>query len=143
MASIVSINISGKKGVIKQPVDEARLQADFGIAGDAHAGRWHRQISLLSVSSIEKMRALGAGDLPPGIFAENITVEGLDVATLPIGATLQLGECVVEVTQIGKECHRHCEIYKKVGNCVMPKEGIFAVVHKGGVIHPGDAIKVL
>lgn len=143
MASIVSINISKEKGTVKQPVCKAKLVHGFGIEGDAHGENWHRQVSLLSQSSIDTMKQRAGMDLPPGTFAENITVEGLDVFTLPIGTQIRLGECVVEVTQIGKQCHQHCEIFKKVGSCVMPTEGIFCIVLREGVIFPGDSVKIL
>lgn len=140
MAEIVSINISSKKGMVKTPVEAATLIERFGVEGDAHGGDWHRQVSLLSMSSINKMQSICDITLEPGIFAENITVTGMDVYLLPIGARLMVGECELEVTQIGKECHAKCEIFKKVGSCVMPKEGIFALVIKGGKIKPGDEI---
>lgn len=142
MATITSINISPKKGTFKQPVKQAELRVDFGIVGDAHAGNWHRQISLLAQESIDKMTALGLSDLVPGKFAENITTQGVELFTLPVGTRLKLGACVVEVTQIGKECHQHCEIYKKVGQCIMPHEGIFVKVLVPGVVCVGDAIEV-
>ena len=142
MATITSINISPKKGTFKQPVNQAELRVDFGIVGDAHAGNWHRQISLLAQESIDKMTALGLNDLVPGKFAENITTQGIELFTLPVGTRLKLGACVVEVTQIGKECHQHCEIYKKVGQCIMPHEGIFVKVLTPGVVRVGDAIAI-
>ncbi|MCE5187880.1 MAG: MOSC domain-containing protein [Eubacteriales bacterium] len=142
MAKITSINISPRKGTFKQPVLQAELKVDHGIVGDAHAGNWHRQISLLAQESIDKMTALGLSDLVPGKFAENITTEGIELFTLPVGTRLKLGECLVEVTQIGKECHQHCEIYKKVGQCIMPHEGIFVKVLKPGVLSVGDAMLV-
>ena len=142
MATITSINISPKKGTFKQPVKEAELCVDFGIVGDAHAGNWHRQISLLAQESIDKMTALGLDDLVPGKFAENITTQGIELFTLPVGTRLRLGACVVEVTQIGKECHQHCEIYKKVGQCIMPHEGIFVRVLTPGEIAVGDEVAI-
>ena len=142
MASIVSINTSPRKGTFKQPAESAELRVDFGIVGDAHAGNWHRQISLLGRESIDKMIAIGAGALVPGMFAENITTEGIELFSLPVGTKLRLGECLTEVTQIGKECHQHCEIYRKVGKCVMPLEGIFVRVLTPGTIHIGDEIIV-
>ncbi|MEA5048936.1 MAG: MOSC domain-containing protein [Eubacteriales bacterium] len=142
MARITSINVSPKKGTFKHPVEQAELQVDFGIVGDAHAGNWHRQISLLAQESIDKMTALGLNDLTPGKFAENITTEGIELYTLPVGTTLRMGECLVEVTQIGKECHQHCEIYKKVGQCIMPHEGIFVKVLRPGVLRAGDEIVI-
>ncbi len=143
MPGIVSINVSAHKGTFKHPVSEARLKLDHGIVGDAHAGNWHRQISLLAQESIDKMSAMGVPDLVPGKFAENITTEGIELYTLPVGTKLRLGGCLVEVTQIGKECHQHCEIFKKVGRCVMPAEGIFVKVLAEGVVRPGDLIEVL
>ncbi len=142
MAKITSINISPNKGTFKQPVERAELRVDYGIVGDAHAGNWHRQISLLAQESIDKMTALGLSDLTPGKFAENITTEGISLYTLPVGTILHLGSCRVEVTQIGKECHQHCEIYKKVGQCIMPHEGIFVRVLTPGEITVGDEIAV-
>jgi MOSC domain-containing protein YiiM len=141
MAHIVSINVSTNKGTCKYPVSEAELQIGHGIVGDAHAGAWHRQISLLALESIEKMTGLGAIDLQPGMFAENVTTKGLELFSLPIGTKIRLGECLIEITQIGKVCHQHCEIYKKVGHCIMPLEGVFARVITGGYIHAGDIIK--
>lgn len=143
MAKVVSINISPKKGTFKYPVESAELRRDLGIVGDAHAGNWHRQISLLAQESIDSMTAMGVTDLVPGKFAENITTGGIELYSLPIGTRLRIGACEVEVTQIGKECHQHCEIYKKVGKCVMPTEGIFIKVLSEGTIYPGDEIAVL
>ena len=143
MASIVSINVSPHKGTFKYPAESAELKIDHGIVGDAHAGNWHRQISLLGQESIDSMTDMGVPDLTPGKFAENITTEGIELFTLPIGTKLKLGECLTEVTQIGKECHQHCEIYKKVGKCVMPTEGIFVKVLTEGVIRPGDTIEIV
>ena len=143
MACIQAINISERKGTIKHSVPFADLRVDHGIVGDAHAGRWHRQISLLAKESIDKMTALGVTGLTPGKFAENITTVGISLHTLPVGVRLKIGECLTEVTQIGKECHQHCEIYKKVGMCIMPQEGIFVKVLSEGRIHPGDDITVI
>ena len=141
---VVSINSSFKKGVRKTPVEEARVIAGYGIEGDAHASsRWHRQISLLALESIEKMRKLGL-DVAPGDFAENITTEGVDLLSLPPGTRVMIGEEVeAEVSQIGKVCHTRCEIYAQAGDCVMPKEGIFVKVLKGGTLKKGHPIKVL
>ena len=130
MASVVSLNISEKKGMIKHAVEQIELKIDHGIVGDAHAGNWHRQVSFLDLSSFGKMRNSATVDLRPGIFAENITTEGIDLWHLPIGTQLQLGEAVLEITQIGKECHRHCQVFRQVGDCVMPREGIFGIVIK-------------
>lgn len=143
MASIVSINVSPHKGTFKYPAESATLRIDHGIVGDAHAGNWHRQISLLAQESIDSMTNMGVPDLVPGKFAENITTEGIELFTLPVGTKLQLGECLTEVTQIGKECHQHCEIYKRVGKCVMPTEGIFVRVLTEGTIRPGDAVTLV
>lgn len=142
MAKVVSINVSPKKGTFKYPVEQADLRLDHGILGDAHAGNWHRQISLLAQESIDAMTAMGVEGLTPGKFAENITTQGLELYTLPVGTKLRVGECLLEVTQIGKECHQHCEIFQKVGKCVMPTEGIFVKVLTQGRIRPGDPITV-
>ena len=130
-AKVLAVNISEKRGEKKHDVGEAYVKANYGIEIDAHAGDWHRQVSLLSLSSFEKMRNLGA-DVFYGDFAENITVDGIDVCTLPIGTKLQVGKALMEVTQIGKECHQGCAIRQQVGTCVMPTEGIFARVLEGG-----------
>ncbi|MGL5749154.1 MAG: MOSC domain-containing protein [Paraclostridium sp.] len=143
MAKVVSINISEKKGVIKTPIDKAVLRIDHGIVGDAHASNWHRQISLLAVESINKMKEKGFDELKFGDFAENITTEGIDVYKLPIGQRIKIGECEVEVTQIGKKCHGGCEIKKKTGDCVMPREGIFVKVISEGTIHTSDEVTIL
>ena len=143
MAVVRAINISERRGIVKHPIPQATLRIDHGIVGDAHAGNWHRQISLLAQESIDKMTALGVEGLDPGKFAENITTEGICLYKLPVGTRIQIGACLTEVTQIGKKCHRHCEIYKKVGMCIMPKEGIFVKVLREGVIYPGDEIVVL
>jgi len=143
MAHVVAINISAKKGTFKYPAEQAHLLPDFGIEGDAHAGNWHRQVSLLAQESVDKMIAMGVPDLTPGKFAENITTQGIDLLNLPVGTRLQIGEVLMEVTQIGKECHQHCQIYHQVGMCVMPTEGIFTKVLKEGVIQAGDEIKVI
>ncbi len=142
MAEVVSVNISEKKGTVKREVPEIRLKLRHGILGDAHAGDWHRQISLLAEESVDKMRALLPG-LEPGAFAENINTRGLELKTLPVGTRLRLGETVVEVTQIGKECHSDCEIKKRTGKCVMPTEGIFAVVVTEGTVRKGDESEIL
>jgi MOSC domain-containing protein YiiM len=140
--SIVSVNVSEAKGVRKQPVDRAELVLDRGLAGDVHAGDWHRQVSLLALESIDRMREAGA-DVSPGDFAENLTTSGLNLITLPLGTELQIGSAVLQVSQHGKVCHAHCEIYHQVGDCVMPREGIFAVVTAPGPIEPGNVISVL
>ena len=142
MAEVVSVNISEKKGAVKREVPEIHLKLRHGIVGDAHAGDWSRQISLLAEESVDKMRSLLPG-LQPGAFAENINTRGLELKTLPIGTRLRLGETVVEVTQIGKECHSDCEIKQRTGKCVMPTEGIFAVVVKEGTVRKGDEIEII
>lgn len=143
MAKVKAINISEKRGTIKHQVDLAELRIDHGIVGDAHAGQWHRQISLLGQESIDKMTAMGVHGLDPGKFAENLTTEGICLHELPVGTKLQIGECLTEVTQIGKKCHHHCEIYKKIGTCIMPEEGIFVKVMSEGIVHPGDEITIV
>ena len=143
MAKVVAVNISQHKGTFKYPVPLGHATVDHGLAGDAHAGNWHRQISLLAQESIDKMTALGVSDLTPGKFAENITTSGIELHTLPVGTRLRIGDCLAEVTQIGKECHNDCAIRQAVGMCVMPTEGIFAVVVQEGTVRPGDSIEVL
>jgi MOSC domain-containing protein YiiM len=140
---VVAINISEKKGVPKVTIPEGNFVEGFGLKGDAHGGKWHRQVSLLGIESIEKMKVLGVPDLDPGKFAENLTTEGIVLYELPVGTHLRIGETLHEVTQIGKECHQKCAIFHAVGNCVMPKEGIFTRVLKGGVIRPEDTIEIL
>lgn len=140
---IVAVSISRKKGEKKTNVSEAYLRPDYGLDQDAHAGNWHRQVSLLGMESISKIRDKGL-EVDPGNFAENITTQGIRLWKLPIGTQLQLGgEVLVEVTQIGKECHNRCAIFHQVGDCVMPREGIFTKVIQGGTIRPGDVIMVL
>jgi MOSC domain-containing protein YiiM len=141
---VVSINISDKKGVRKTPVGEARFREEFGIEGDAHAsGSWHRQVSLLAVESISKMQRMGL-KVGPGDFAENVTTEGIDLLALPEGTRLALGgDIEAEVSQIGKVCHTRCAIYQQAGDCVMPREGIFVRVIRGGMLRPGDAVRPL
>ena len=140
---IRAISISAKKGTKKTNVPQADVKVDLGIVGDAHAGNWHRQISLLAIESIDKMIAKGA-NVSPGDFAENVTTEGIEVSKLPIGSKLKVAGIVeLEVTQIGKECHSRCEIFQQVGDCIMPREGIFAKVIKAGEIKVGDTIEVI
>jgi len=140
---IVAVSISTKKGVKKTNILVGTLIENYGLEYDAHAGDWHRQVSLLAVESISKIREKGL-DVGPGDFAENITTEGIKLWELPVGTRLKLGEnALVEVTQIGKECHDRCAIYKQVGDCVMPREGIFVKVLKGGTIVPEDSIRIL
>ena len=143
MASVVSVNISEKKGEQKHPVSEIQLKLRQGIVGDAHAGDWHRQISLLAEESVDTMRAICPVPLNAGVFAENINTTGIDLKNLPIGTRIRTGETVVKVTQIGKECHNDCAIKQAVGKCVMPTEGIFAIVVREGTVRAGDEIEVL
>ena len=141
--TIVAVCTSKKKGVRKRNVGEAELQVDWGIVGDAHAADWHRQVSLLAMESIEKMRALGL-NVGPGSFAENITTQGIDLLSLPIGSQVRVGdEAVLEITQHGKICHDRCAVYYQAGDCVMPREGIFARVIKGGQVKAGDPIETV
>ncbi|MBC7962162.1 MAG: MOSC domain-containing protein [Steroidobacteraceae bacterium] len=140
MGMVKAVCISENKGERKKPVEAVELRENHGIVGDGHAGDWHRQVSLLAQESIEKMRKLGL-DVNAGDFAENITTSGIDLVSLPIGTRLQVGEALLVVTQIGKECHTRCAIYYQAGDCVMPKEGIFARVISGGMVKPGDEIK--
>ena len=141
MGTIKGICISLQRGTQKTPVTKARLIEDWGIEGDAHAGKWHRQVSLLSREKIEAFRARGV-QVEPGAFGENLIVEGYDLKTLPVGTLFRTGGgCVLELTQIGKQCHSHCEIYKVVGDCIMPREGVFARVLKGGIVKVGDSIE--
>jgi len=142
MGKVFSINISEKKGTVKHPVEAAELKEECGIAGDAHSGDWHRQISLLDYESIEVYNEKGHG-IKPGDFAENITTSGIDLSSVKIGDVLKIGDCVAEITQIGKECHRACEIKKKVGECIMPKKGLFARVLQEGTVKTGDAVDFL
>jgi len=139
---IHAVSVSDRKGVVKHNVPRALLKVDHCLAGDAHAEGGHRQVSLLAKESIDKMAALGVA-VKPGDFAENLTVQGLSVMTLPVGARLQVGAgAILEITQIGKACHKGCAIREQVGDCVMPREGVFARVIKGGVVKPGDVIEV-
>lgn len=139
MIQVVAVNISEKKGERKTPVNAVSLLVNHGIDGDAHAGDWHRQVSLLAEESIDKMRALGL-NVNAGDFAENITTRGINLVSLPVGSLLQVGESLLEITQIGKECHNRCAIYYQAGDCVMPKEGVFAKVVTGGTIRPVDTV---
>ena len=140
---IVSISTSKNKGTRKTPVDEAFISKDHGLEGDAHAGKWHRQVSFLSSESIEEARRQGL-EVTFGDFAENIATAGIDWKTIPIGTRIRLGETVVvEITQIGKECHNKCAIYYKAGDCIMPREGVFARVLEEGTIRRGDDIQIV
>ncbi len=140
---IVAVSVSDKKGIKKQNVSSAVLKENFGITGDAHSGTLLRQVSLLAVESIDKIRGKGL-DVKPGDFAENITTQGLDLIKLKIGDRLSVGDGVIlEITQIGKDCHARCAIYYQAGDCVMPKEGLFSKVLKGGIVKAGDSLEVI
>ena len=141
--TIVAVNISEKKGTPKKTIPEGKLIENFGLEGDAHAGKWRRQVSLLGVESIEKAKLGPTNGLCHGVFAENLTTEGIELYTLPVGTRLQVGECVLEISQIGKECHEGCAVSKLVGQCVMPREGVFAIVVKGGKVRAGDTIETV
>ncbi|MDG5469789.1 MOSC domain-containing protein [Deltaproteobacteria bacterium IMCC39524] len=140
---IVAVCTSKEKGERKTDVGQAELLEGFGLVGDAHGGDWHRQVSLLAIESIDKMRAAGL-DVGPGDFAENLTTQGVNLYTLPVGTRLRVGDSVLlEMTQIGKECHDRCAIYHQAGDCVMPKEGVFATVINGGPVKTGDSLEIL
>ncbi len=138
---VIAVCTSAKKGTRKRDVHQATLLPEHGVEGDAHAGDWHRQVSLLAEESIAKMRAVGL-KVGPGSFAENLTTRGLDLPSLPVGSRIRIGETEMEVTQIGKVCHTKCAIYYLAGDCVFPREGIFARVLRGGPVKAGDAIEV-
>ncbi len=140
---VVAVNISEKKGVPKRTVEQGEFRVDHGLVGDAHAGNWHRQVSLLGIESINKMKALGIEGLCTGKFAENLTTEGIELYKLPVGTRMRIGGTLQEVTQIGKECHTKCAIFHQVGSCVMPTEGIFTKVLEDGTIKAGDEIEIL
>ena len=142
MGIIQAICISEVRGVQKHAIPEADLTPEWGIVGDAHGGNWHRQVSLLGLEKIEAFRAKGA-DVAYGAFGENLVVDGFDFRTLPVGTLLAVGDVLLQMTQIGKECHNHCAIYKAVGDCIMPREGVFAKVLHGGHIKVGDEMKLI
>jgi MOSC domain-containing protein YiiM len=144
MAKIIAVCTSVEKGCKKKASEEGTLEQDYGLVGDAHAESGsHRQLSLLAIESIEKIRKLGA-DVSPGDFAENLTTEGIELYTLPVGTRFNVGDDVIlELTQIGKECHDRCAIFKQVGTCVMPLEGVFTRIINGGMVKAGDEIKVI
>ena len=144
MARIIAICKSKEKGTRKEVVNEGLLKENYGLIGDAHADCCtHRQVSLLAIESINKMRSLGL-DVGPGDFAENLTTEGIDLVSLPVGIHISIGdEIILELTQIGKECHSGCAIYRQIGKCIMPKEGVFTRVIHGGSVRTGDTIKIL
>ena len=141
MGKVIAVCTSPAKGTQKTNVKEAEFIEDYGIAGDAPAGKCHRQVSLLSYDKIEEFRARGA-EVEDGAFGENLVVEGIDFRSLPVGTRFCCGEVILEMTQIGKECHHGCQIYQKMGDCIMPREGVFARVIRGGKIRIGDEMKV-
>jgi len=142
-AEIIAVSISRERGTRKENIPEGLLIEDYGFKDDAHAGDWHRQVSLLAMESVDKIRAKGL-DVGPGDFAENITTLGINLVHLPVGTKLKVGEEVLmEITQIGKECHTRCAIYYQAGDCVMPREGVFTKVLKGGTVKKGDPIVVV
>ena len=142
MGKIIAVCTSKKKGTQKKNVGHATLIENWGIENDAHAGNWHRQVSLLSADKIDAFKAKGA-DVKDGDFGENIIVEGIDFATLPIGSRFACQDVILELTQIGKECHHGCQIFQKMGDCIMPREGVFTKVLQGGVLKVGDELKLL
>ena len=139
MGKVIAICTSPAKGTQKTRIEEGTFIEDFGLEGDAHAGKWHRLVSLLSFEKIEEFRAKGA-DVAFGAFGENLIVEGYDFKNLPVGTRFRCGKVLLEMTQIGKECHSHCQIYQRMGECIMPHEGVFAVVLEGGTIHVWDEL---
>lgn len=143
MAEVLAVCISEVRGIQKHPVDAAELRENHGIVGDAHAGDWHRQVSLLSQESVDTLQEKIPMRLKPGDFAENILVKGVRVYELPVGTRLRIGTALCEVTQIGKECHQDCAIRKAAGDCVMPRQGIFVKVLENGVVRPGDEVEVV
>lgn len=142
MAKVLAICISEKKGTLKTEIKEANFIEDFGIENDAHAGKWHRQVSLLGFEKIEEFRKKGA-NVDFGAFGENLVIEGIELQELPIGQKIQIGEVILEVTQIGKKCHDRCQIYYQVGDCIMPRNGIFTKVLKGGKVAIGEECSLI
>ncbi|MBF1715461.1 MAG: MOSC domain-containing protein, partial [Selenomonas sp.] len=141
MGEIRALCISEKRGTQKHALDRVFFMTEHGIDGDAHAGDWHRQVSLLGLGEIDDFRARGA-DVDFGAFGENVVAEGFRFKELPLGTRLHVGDVFLEITQIGKECHSHCQIYHQVGDCIMPREGVFARVLHGGTLRPGDALSL-
>ena len=139
MGTVRAVCLSAEKGTAKKDLGQAELVSQHGLSGDAHAGNWDRQVSLLSLQKIEAFRAQGA-KVEYGAFGENLVIDGIDLASLAVGTKFRCGEALLEMTQIGKECHNHCAIYKRMGDCIMPREGVFARVLHGGVIKKGDEI---
>lgn len=142
MGKIMAVCISEKRGTQKKNIDKVRLIENFGLEGDAHGGNWHRQVSLLSYEKVRAFEEKGIS-VEDGAFGENLLVEGFDFKTLPIGTRFRCGDVLLEMTQIGKECHSHCEIYQAVGDCIMPREGVFARVLHGGEIQIGDELEIV
>ena len=139
MGTVRAVCLSAAKGTAKQDAGQAELVVQYGLKGDAHAGNGHRQVSLLSLEKVQAFRAKGA-DVAYGDFGENIVAEGIDFARLPVGTKLRCGEALLEISQIGKECHNRCAIFHRMGDCIMPREGVFAVVLQGGIVRAGDGI---
>ena len=142
MGKVIAVCTSERKGIQKTSVPEIKVIEDWGIEGDAHAGKWHRQVSLLSYDKIEAFRARGA-KVDHGAFGENLVVEGIDFSSLPIGTRFKCNDVILEMTQIGKECHHGCAIYQQMGDCIMPREGVFARVIHGGRIKAGDEMEII
>lgn len=142
MGKIMAVCISGKRGTQKKNIEKVRLIENFGLEGDAHGGNWHRQVSLLSYEKVLAFEEKGIS-AEDGAFGENLLVEGFDFKTLPVGTRFRCGDALLEMTQIGKECHSHCEIYQAVGDCIMPREGVFARVLHGGEIQIGDELEIV
>ena len=142
MGKVTAICISEKKGTQKKNIHSAKFITDFGIENDAHAGNWHRQVSLISKDRIDEFNERG-GSVDDGAFGENLIVEGIDFKSLPIGTVFECNDVILELTQIGKECHSHCEVYHRVGDCIMPREGVFAIVKQGGSISEGDDLIIV
>ncbi len=142
MGKVMALCISEKRGTQKVNVEEGKFIENFGIENDAHAGNWHRQVSLISYEQIEDFKARG-GDVHPGAFGENLIVKGFDFKNMPVGTVFKCNDVELEMTQIGKKCHHHCQIYEQVGDCIMPREGVFARVIKGGTIKVGDEMEVV
>lgn len=142
MGKVLAVCVSERKGTQKKATAEIRLRENWGIEGDAHAGKWHRQVSLLAFEQIDAFRRRGA-EVDFGAFGENIVVEGFDLKQIPVGSGIRIGECLLELSQIGKACHSHCEIFKKMGDCIMPREGVFTEVIRGGTVRPGDPVELI
>lgn len=142
MGKVMAVCISEKRGTQKKNIEKVRLIENFGLEGDAHGGNWHRQVSLLSYEKVREFEQKGIA-VENGAFGENLLVEGFDFKSLPVGTKLRCGEVLLEMTQIGKECHSHCEIFQAVGDCIMPREGVFAKVIHGGIIQTGDEMEIV